>query len=54
MKYHILPVDDHEPHKESIECKCNPSIENYPEGQIIVHNSFDGRELFEYCESHKN
>ena len=41
--YHVTPVDDLRPHIESIKCLCNPEVKD----DIIVHNSFDGREFDE-------
>lgn len=30
-------------------CDCNPRIHQYEDGGVlVVHNSFDGRELFEW------
>ena len=43
--YHVIPVDDTYSHEESAGCDCEPRIgEN---GCIIVHNSYDGREIIE-------
>lgn len=45
----VYPVNDdfnHDLFNES--CWCNPRIEE--NGQLIVHNSFDGREDFEEVE----
>lgn len=44
---HVLPVNDLREHIESEECWCRPRIEDEPNGQVIVHNSMDGRELVE-------
>ena len=46
-KYHVLPIDDIEEHNESDSCKCNPLIEIYELDKVIIHNSFDSRELNE-------
>ena len=43
---HIIPINDLEEHIESSTCKCNPTYCN-KDGEIIIHNSFDGRELLE-------
>jgi hypothetical protein len=38
--YHILPIDDIQPHIEDITCPCVPREEE----NLIIHYSFDGRE----------
>lgn len=43
--YHVVPLDDIYPHKESKDCLCYPKIEE--DGKLIIHNSFDGREDYE-------
>lgn len=58
--YHVLPVDDLRPHKETLiyppigmpysDCECQPTVLNEStdgDGLLVVHNSFDGREKFE-------
>jgi len=48
MIYHILPINDLKPHKESSTCKCLPDVEVLKNGDmLIIHNSFDGREQVE-------
>ena len=43
-KVHVLPIGDVREHDEYGEdCLCNPRIED----EVVVHNSFDGREHFE-------
>lgn len=53
--WHLLPVNDLEEHNEHTkihpideklisECKCKPGFIYEPNGVIVVHNSFDGRE----------
>jgi len=44
MTQHILPINDIEPHEESITCKCKPNVEHVEGNMIVIHNSFDGRE----------
>jgi hypothetical protein len=46
---HVLPVNDSFDHKETgFNCKCNPKLQKQLNGVfIIVHNSYDGRELKE-------
>ena len=43
MDFHVIPINDLKEHKESIDCWCNPNIED----EIVVHNSMDGREKYE-------
>jgi hypothetical protein len=46
--YHVLPNNDLQEHKESSICGRNPTIETYPNGNVvIIHNSYDGREGLE-------
>jgi hypothetical protein len=47
MIYHILPVDDTVKHEESISCWCQPTVITKRDWDVVVHNSFDGREDFE-------
>ena len=42
---HIIPVDDLISHRESRECECIPKVEEH--GKLIIHNSYDMRELLE-------
>lgn len=45
---HVLPINDINYHIEDIKCHCNPKAEEIENGNLIViHNSFDGRELKE-------
>lgn len=44
---HVIPDDDVLEHDESNTCDCEPIIEIIPEGQIIRHNAYDGREHLE-------
>lgn len=41
--YHIVPVNDVEEHESFSTCHCNPVLKD----GVWVHNSFDGREVFE-------
>ena len=45
---HVFPVDDLFPHdtENGIECMCNPN-RDFENPNVIIHNSFDGRELRE-------
>ena len=47
---HITPINDLEKHEESTTCKCEPSVIEENGELIVVHNSFDGREGFEWTE----
>lgn len=49
--WHILPVDDLKEHEESAYCQCNPKIEEYRNGRLIIHNAYDGREIYEQAET---
>ena len=40
---HVIPIDDLRPHYESANCWCQPFFD----GEVIVHNSMDGRERVE-------
>lgn len=42
---HIIPVNDDRSHTEDIYCPCQPRIDW--DSWIIIHNSFDFRELVE-------
>jgi len=44
MNYHITPINDIKPHEEKSTCHCNPTVKVIDGNQIIIHNSFDGRE----------
>lgn len=43
MKCHILPINDVREHDEEDWCICDPTLK----ANLVVHNSFDGREHFE-------
>jgi len=47
--WHVIPTKDLEEHQELSTCKCKPTVEILEESGavVIVHNSFDGRELVE-------
>lgn len=50
--YHILPINDIESHEEAgTMCKCGPKVTFVENGDmLVVHNSFDGREILEKIE----
>jgi hypothetical protein len=41
---HVIPLADSQPHFESTDCPCRPTRDEF---DVIVHNSFDGREVAE-------
>ena len=45
----VYPTEDLYPHTldDNGDCQCHPRIEHDVNGKIIIHNSFDGRELLE-------
>jgi hypothetical protein len=46
--WHILPTNDLREHEELSTCKCVPRVDVQENGDIlIIHNSFDGREVIE-------
>lgn len=44
---HVLPVNDLREHSESIACECRPRVEQYDSHSLVIHNSWDGREITE-------
>ena len=44
---HIMPVDDIVGHYEMDSCACTPSFEKVKDKYIIIHYSYDSRELLE-------
>lgn len=48
MNWHILPINDLKEHEEISTCECMPKVEIQGNGDLlIIHNSFDGREIIE-------
>ena len=43
----IIPINDIKQHVESSTCDCCPKLIMEDSEMILVHNSFDGRELIE-------
>ena len=43
VRWHVVPIGDHEPHVVSENCHCHP-LNN---GEIIAHNAFDLRDAME-------
>ncbi len=45
MNYHVYPENDIEPHKtDGSYCPCGITVEEYHNGHLIIHQSYDGRE----------
>lgn len=42
---HYHPMNDQQEHTLTARCKCKPVVDNRM--RIIIHNSFDCREMFE-------
>lgn len=50
MIFHVYPINDIKEHDiESTTCHCHPEVEIIEESGniLVIHNSFDGRELLE-------
>ena len=45
LSVHVIPMDDLRSHEECSKCHCNPRVDD--ELMVVVHSSFDGRELYE-------
>lgn len=44
----VVPVNDLKPHIDGPDCTCCPRVTCYENGnRVIVHNSYDGREITE-------
>ncbi len=55
MIHHIYPLNDVQEHDlEAVGCSCIPKIMFEEGDMLIVHNSFDGREILERIESDLN
>jgi uncharacterized protein YlzI (FlbEa/FlbD family) len=51
MTINICPINDIKPHTFNSTCECNPDVIIENGEMLIVHNSFDGRELVEEAEN---
>lgn len=54
--YHVYPVSDLKPHEtKTRNCECGTRIEQFGVNAVVIHRSFDGREIREraiiYAES---
>lgn len=47
MAIHIIPINDLKEHEETTTCECCPNVEFENGEMIIIHNSFDNREINE-------
>lgn len=44
---HVLPVNDIYLHADTgVHCNCNPVVGRVEGALLVIHNAFDGRELF--------
>jgi len=43
----VIPLGDLKPHIESADCECCPTVEVIGASLLIVHNSYDHREIIE-------
>lgn len=48
---HVLPIDDFRLHIEQSTCECQPRVEVVEGGMIVVHHSWDNREVIEQVRS---
>ncbi len=44
---HVTPLNDLKKHSEDFGCECKPKMVPENGVWIVVHNSFDGREVME-------
>jgi hypothetical protein len=49
---HVLPIHDLQAHDLSTQCPCVPRTEREDDGEIVVHNAFDFREVMERAGMH--
>ena len=47
MTQHVLPVNDLKHHTENTTCECSPKVEHINGNMVVIHNSYDGREIIE-------
>lgn len=47
MNWHVIPIDDLKPHEELSTCACAPRAISVGGNLLIVHNSYDQREISE-------
>jgi hypothetical protein len=44
---HVIPLEDLEPHQHTIDCHCNPMRHPETTRRLVIHVSFDNREMRE-------
>ena len=47
MDVNVMPENDLKPHIESADCACEPTVEVIGASLLIIHNSYDHREIIE-------
>lgn len=52
--YHVIPINDLIDHIESVECPCDPEVKYTSDGELVVHNAIDRREVFEQRNLYNN
>jgi len=45
--WNIMPTDEQEEHSFDTTCKCHPKVIEENGQMIVIHNSFDCREIIE-------
>jgi hypothetical protein len=50
-RIHVYPIDDLFEHTMSIDCDCEPRVEQYDDCTIIIHKAYDLREVLENIEA---
>ena len=40
---HVYPIHDDKEHVISENCHCTPTIEEYSNSHLVIHNAYDGR-----------
>lgn len=47
-RFHVYPLNDDKEHTlEGLGCECKPRVEIENGREIVIHNSYDGREKLE-------
>ena len=56
MNVHVYPINDLKEHntEDFLNCNCNPRVETINGNFMIIHNSYDGREIIENTEFNMN
>jgi len=50
LKIEVTPEKDLNSHISSVDCDCIPQLLDSKDGLMLIHNSFDGREVLEQNE----